>query len=60
MCFIFHKWSKWQEYKSGNIVRVSDNSVLGFWMVQKRKCQDCGKEELSIEKVENVMPQGYY
>ena len=34
MCFIFHKWSKWKDFKQCLIT-----------MVQVRECERCGKKQ---------------
>ncbi len=58
MCFIFHSWGKWEQYKwSGTIIlgRIAPKSVQGKKVKheelrQRRACKKCNKmqdEEIS-------------
>ena len=51
MCFIFHQWGKWEQYKENGteiLGRIAPKSVQGKSVPytetrQKRVCQKCNK-----------------
>lgn len=51
MC-IFHLWEKWADMESGDI-SFRDNGevrIKGSFIRQKRRCANCGKVQLRMER----------
>lgn len=59
----FHKWSKWEVDKKGDILQYrkryagewysgpkEEPLVIGYFINQKRTCLKCGKIELDIQE----------
>ena len=42
-----HNWGLWEMADRGNILRRDDESKVGVFILQERKCKDCGFTELS-------------
>ena len=50
-CFWSHKWGKWELIEEGDITRGDDNFKIGRFIIQKRKCEDCNKEDIEMKKI---------
>lgn len=40
-----HNWSKWKDIKEGALLRRGTSFVEGFYIVQEKECQTCGKKK---------------
>ena len=64
MCFLFHKWGKWEDTQKGDIIpnegsplyivrgldsEKIDPTPIGRYIRQERRCSDCNKVELRTE-----------
>ena len=47
--FCWHKWSGWRETKRHEI--CISNVLVGIYVIQERKCEKCGRVQLSEERV---------
>lgn len=47
-CRIFHRWSRWVDVCSGNVVGETETPV-GKFLRQERRCARCNKAELRDE-----------
>lgn len=43
-----HKFENWDVVDKGNIQRSLDNKITGSYMIQERKCTDCGLKQRNI------------
>lgn len=50
--FLFtHNWGKWVKTKEGAItIRGQDTTVVGYYIIQERQCQDCGRIDLNKQE----------
>jgi hypothetical protein len=53
-CILWHSWTKWKTIEEGNTVRANTNARTGSFLIQKRKCVVCDKEEYNKQVVEIV------
>jgi len=51
-CFWNHNWDKWTVIEQGVISWVKDNTVIGHYLTQERKCKDCNKTELNEQRTD--------
>jgi hypothetical protein len=52
-CFFFHKWSRWEAIAWGDLTKGKEGKIVdGFYIRQKRHCEDCGKLQLRLEKAQ--------
>lgn len=49
MCFIFHKWSKWTDKGTIQIISAITNGLIKECITQEKRCLKCGKLKLRIE-----------
>lgn len=47
-----HEWALWEIEAKKNLVRTQDNAHVGYIVYMKRKCNTCGKIELSNTQTE--------
>lgn len=40
-----HKWGKWEVVKEGMITRVIDNTHNGYFFLQEKENERCGKKQ---------------
>ena len=50
-CFWSHNWSKWELIEKGDITRETSGTIAGKFIFQKRKCEDCNKEDIEMKKI---------
>lgn len=50
MIHLFHKWSEWETTREGEIKHRGTNSVVGYMIVQRRKCLVCKKIETNTQR----------
>lgn len=50
MCFIFHKWTKWEDRDRGQIAHRITKDLMGTYIEQERRCEKCNKVELREER----------
>jgi hypothetical protein len=47
-----HKYSKWQDTEKGNIMHhLWNDRIVGFYIRQEHRCNECGKVELNLIQV---------
>jgi len=45
-----HDWGKWATIEQGPVVIGASSSAIGNYLLQKRTCNICGKEQLEMNK----------
>jgi hypothetical protein len=53
MCWLFHKWSKWETFREGKIL-LHSTTQTGMFFQQERECEVCGKRQVRTERQEVV------
>jgi len=48
-CFWRHKWSKWEQEPRVVITKKGNDTLMGFFMIQKRHCKVCNKLEVETK-----------
>ena len=46
--FLIHKYSTWEVEKSGSIMASNNKRRIGYWVMQSRRCINCGKMQLRV------------
>jgi hypothetical protein len=49
--FHWHAWSKWEVSHTTDIVRSSDDAIIGYAFIQKRVCAKCGYAQYKKQEV---------
>lgn len=43
----FHIWDKWEVKERGDVKRTGTDSKIGKYIMQERRCIDCGLTQIS-------------
>lgn len=48
--FTVHNFDRWKIVEKGNIRKSEDNGIVGIFIIQERRCKDCGYTEKNVVK----------
>ena len=48
-CRFFHDWGEWEVITEGNLLRSSNDDVIGYTINQKRACNKCKYIQLTSQ-----------